>query len=390
MGVDPRRFVAPTFGKVIRTPGPHGYHAFLPSRLPGSLDLTPTTVLLLSEADRSLGRLAGAGRLLPNPHLLIGPSLTREALASSRIEGTQASLSDVFDARARNTAEGPVREVTNYIDALTYGLDRLASLPVSKRLLCEVHAILMADVRGHERNPGVIRSSQNWIGSPNNRPDTAVFVPPPVDEMKLAFDQLERYLNSGPQVPPLVEIALAHYQFETIHPYLDGNGRLGRLLVALLVAERGLLPQPLLYLSAYFERHRSDYYDHLQAVRERGELSRWLDFFLSAVAEQAVDALSRAETLADLREAYRSKLSGDRSRAAEVVDLVFENPVLVTGRVVREFGTGSQNARNQIRRLEREGMIREVASVPGRSKRWVAHEVLALLDPDAVIDLDRN
>jgi len=170
-----------------------------------------------------LGRLAGTGRLLPNPHVLIQPYITREALASSRIEGTQASLSGVFDAQARNTPEGPIREVTNYIRALEHGMVRLDALPVSRRLLCEVHEVLLSDVRGRERLPGEVRRAQNWIGSPDNRPETAVFVPPAVDDMQRAFDDFERFLHEETSIPPLVKIALVHYQFETIHPFLDGN-----------------------------------------------------------------------------------------------------------------------------------------------------------------------
>ena len=341
--------------------------------------------MLLSDADRALGRLAGAGRLLPNPHLLIRPFLTREALASSRIEGTQASLSDVFDAQARNASTGPILEVTNYIEALEHGLDRLATLPVSKRLLREVHAILLANVRGQEKRPGEIRSSQNWIGSADNRPETAVFVPPPPDEMKTSFDLLERYIHEPSQLPPLVEIGMVHYQFETIHPFLDGNGRLGRLLIAFLLVERDLLPQPLLYLSAYFERHRSDYYDRLQAVRERGEMTQWLDFFLAGVSEQATEAVRCAEELADLREIYRARLSGSRSRAIEVVDLVFQYPLLMTGRVAIELDVTTQSAMNHLRRLQSEGIVDEVSGFPGRSKRWVAREVLQVLDPGAQV-----
>src|SRR5919106_895390 len=312
--MDPKRFVAPEFGRAVRTVGPYGYVAFRPAQMPRSIDLDADTVMRLSDADRALGRLAGAGRLLPNPHLLIQPYIAGEGLASSRIEGTQASLSDVFDAQARNKPEGPIREVTNYISALEYGLARLAALPVSRRLLCEVHGILLSDVRGRERRPGEVRKSQNWIGSPDNRPETAVFVPPDVNDMERAFDDFERFLHKDISIPPLVKIALVHYQFETIHPFLDGNGRLGRLLIAFLLVEQELLPQPLLYLSAYFEQHRSEYYDRLQAVRERGELREWIVFFLTGVAELANDAVIRAERLVDLREGYRQQLSGDRSR----------------------------------------------------------------------------
>ena len=344
--------------------------------------------MLLSDADRALGRLAGAGRLLPNPHLLIRPFFTREALASSRIEGTQASLSDVFDAQARNTSTGPILEVTNYIGALEHGLARLSDLPVSKRLLREVHSILLTNVRGQEKRPGEIRSSQNWIGSADNRPETAAFVPPPPDEMKTSFDLLERYIHEPSQLPPLVEIGMIHYQFETIHPFLDGNGRLGRLLIAFLLVERALLPQPLLYLSAYFERHRSDYYDRLQAVRERGEMTQWLDFFLSGVSEQAIGAVRCAEELSDLRETYRARLAGSRSRAIEVVDLLFQNPLLIAGRVADELNVTAQSAINHLRRLQDEGIVHELPHFSGRSKGWVAREILMALDPSARIGVD--
>ena len=382
MFVDPKRFADSQLGSPVKTAGLGGYWAYVPKPLPRALELDSQTVMLLSKADRAVGRLAGAGRLLPNPHLLIQPYVTREALASSRIEGTQASLSDVFDARARQSAEGPIREVTNYIGALEFGLSALARLPISRRLLCGAHEVLMRDARGQERLPGEVRRSQNWIGSPDNRPDTAVFVPPPVVEMEQAFSELEKFLHGPTSLPPLVEIAMIHYQFETIHPFLDGNGRLGRLLIAYLLIEKELLPQPLLYLSAYFELRRSDYYDNLQRVRETGDLGGWLDFFLVGVAEQSTDAINRAEALADLREGYRSRFRGDRSRAIEVVDLVFENPILVTSHVATRLGITLQNALTHLRKLQGYGIIEEVKGVPGRSKRWRAVEVLHALDPE--------
>lgn len=381
--MEPTNFVAPAFGAAVKTPGPHGYWAFKPAPIPRSIDLPPATVLLLSEADRALGRLAGAGRLLPNPHLLIRPYVTREALASSRIEGTQASLSDVFDAEARQTSAGELLEVTNYIRAMEHGLARLDNLPISVRLLSEVHGVLLEGVRGQERRPGEIRSSQNWIGSPDNRPATALFVPPAVEDMRTALDDLERYVHEEATVPPLVQLALLHYQFETIHPFLDGNGRLGRLLIVFLLVERQLLSAPLLYLSAYLEARRSEYYDRLQAVRERGEVIEWLAFFLTGIRVQAVDALERAERLADLREDYRNRFAGRRARYPEVVDLLFENPVLTSGRVERALGVSNPGALNLIRGLEAAETVTEVQRVSGRAKRWVATDVLALLDPQA-------
>jgi Fic family protein len=378
--MDPTSFSASTLGVVVKTPGAHGFYTFVPAALPRRFSLGDQTVLLLSEADRTLGRLAGAGRLLPNPHLLVRPYVAREALASSRIEGTQASLSDVFDATALGDETGQVREVTNYIRALERGLTELARLPISMRLLCSIHEELLRGVRGQERLPGEVRRSPNWIGSPDNRPETAIFVPPPVDEMHRALTDWERFIHEDVPIPPLVKCALLHYQFETIHPFLDGNGRLGRLLIVFYMVEQDLLPDPLLYISAYFEAHRSDYYDRLQAVRERGEIEEWTQFFLRAVAVQAVDAIRRAERLADLREQYRQAAARTRSRAGEVVDLVFENPVLTTNFVAHRLDVTPQGALNLIRRLEDSGILTEHERVPGRSMRWVADAVLGALE----------
>lgn len=380
--MDPTRFVAPQVGRVVRTPGRHGYHAFVPTAIDREPELRPRTVLLLSEADDALGRLAGAGRLLPNPHLLVDAYLTREALASSRIEGTQASLSEVFQAAAGSARRSDdVEEVENYVQALSRGLTRLEVLPVCLRLIREVHALLLEGVRGRDRQPGEFRTTQNWIGAIGDRPDTAAFVPPPADRLDGLLADWERYANETPPVPVLVQCALLHYQFETIHPFLDGNGRLGRLLIVLFLVSRGRLPNPLLYVSRYFEDHRAEYYDRLQAVRERGELQEWLQFFLAAVADQARDAVGRAELLVDIRERAREKLRGSRSRAPEVVDLLLANPVLTVQRVQEGLGISNPGAMNLVRQLEGLDVIRH-AGAAGRGGRyfWVAHEILAVLE----------
>lgn len=378
--MEPSRFVARRFGRVVKTPGAHGYYTFIPEPIPRTLTLSNDCVLLLSEADRALGRLAGAGRLLPNPHILVRPYVVREALASSRIEGTQASLSDVFDANARGGAAGDVLEVTNYVDALEEGLRLLADLPISSRLLCRIHKVLLEGARGQERRPGQVRNSPNWIGSPDNRPDTAVFVPPPVDEMKALLSDWEHFVHETTPMPPLVKCALLHYQFETLHPFLDGNGRLGRLLIVFYLVERRLLPEPLLYISAFFEQRRSEYYDRLQAVREKGELDEWIRFFLEGVRAQALDAVSRAERLADLREAYRRDLAKTRSRAGEVVELLFQNPVVTTSYVADALDTSVQGAAYLIRQLEEVGIVSKYGRSPGRAIRWVAPDILAALE----------
>lgn len=378
--MDPSGFGAPHIGRAVRGLGPYAFYSFHPQPMPRAVELSSRTVMLLSEADRAVGRLAGAGRQLLNPHILIRPYLVREAVASSRIEGTQASLSEVFDAEAQEvSATGDLLEVANYVRAMELGMRLVDEIPISARFIAELHRTLMKDVRGSERAPGELRTSPNWIGSPDNRPETAVFVPPPVEEMQVALSDWERFIHYPPELPVLVRCALLHYQFETIHPFLDGNGRIGRLLIVLFLMQQGDLPQPLLYTSAYFEQHKGQYYDRLQAVRERGEVEEWLQFFLTAVASQASDALSRAESLADLREDYRHRLSGGRSRAHEVVDLLFENPVLTSKLVARRLGVTGQGALNLIAKLAEADIITELPRVPGRSFRWQAAEVLEVL-----------
>jgi Fic family protein len=380
--MDPDRFSKNEFGEAIKTPGRFGYWAFRPAVVPRSIELSEATIAMLSEADRSLGRLAGAGRILPNPHLLVRPYLTREALASNRIEGTQASLSDVFDVGADARDDGDaLTEVTNYIEAFEFGRSSLASLPLSTRFLCGVHEVLLTGVRGQERDPGSLRRTQNWIGSADNTPDTATFVPPTIDDMGPALSDLERFFHDDTPMPPLIAVGLAHYQFETIHPFLDGNGRLGRLLIVFLLMEQGLLPSPLLYLSAYFEARRSEYYDRLQAVRERGEVQEWLQFFLHGVAVQANDAVDRAEQIVDLREDYRLRLAGRRARFPEVIDLVFENPIVTSQRVAGALDITDAGAKNLIRGLVEADILVAGQPTRRRKKRWIGNEVLDILDP---------
>jgi Fic family protein len=375
--VDPTKSGSNTFGTVVKTPGRFGFHTFLPATLPRSLSLDETTVQVLSEADRAIGRLAGAGRLLPNPHLLVNAYITREAVASSRIEGTQATVSDVFEATSGGEVGGDVREVVNYIRALNTGLARLATLPISRRLVEEIHAVLMEGVRGQERDPGNIRRSPNWIGGQN--PETAVFVPPPVEEMEQGLSDWEHFVNEELLMPPLVRCALLHYQFETLHPFLDGNGRLGRLLIIFFLMSEQHLPAPLLYVSGYFDANKDEYYDRLQAVRERGSVQEWLQFFLHGVAVQANDAIRRAEELTDIRERHRELLRGSRSRAHEIVDSLLENPYVSTTSVVQLLGVTNQGATNLLRQLERAGILEPARRIPGRANRWVAPEILRVL-----------
>ena len=374
--MDAARYQAPDWGRAVSTGGAYAYVAYVPAVLPMSLALDLSTVAALSTADLALGRLAGAGRRLLNPHLFVMPALVQEALSSSRMEGTQASLSEVFDATTAGTAtRGDVREVQNYVRALEHGLGRLDSLPISKHLLCEMHALLLDGVRGEEKTPGEFRRSQNWIGGPTV--SDALFVPPTAQNMWPALEDWERYVHQEtPVLPVLIRAALLHYQFETIHPFLDGNGRLGRLFLVLYLVEQGVLPAPLLPLSAELERDKAGYIDALQGIREKGDVQAWLRFFLTAVARQATTSVERAERLTDLRESYRERLRGNRSRAAEVVDLMFANPVLTVQYVAGALGTTTQGAAGLLRLLTNRDIVREESAGRGVRARWFADEVL--------------
>ncbi|MCL4293888.1 MAG: Fic family protein [Acidimicrobiia bacterium] len=379
--MDLDRFLDTPFGRARRTPGRHGYVAYFPRPIPRSVEISPETLLRLADAEAAVGRLVGAARLLPQPHLLVRPYLRREAVASTRIEGTQASLLDVFDAEAGDRPlSADVEEVVNYVRAMETGIRRLETLPVSTRLVRELHAVILAGVRGRERRPGEIRSTQNWIGPADATIETATFVPPPPDELGDLLTDLERFVHEEPLLSPLVQAALVHYQFETIHPFLDGNGRLGRLLIVFLLIVRDRLPEPLLYLSPYLEARRDAYYAALQGVRERGDLDGWLALFLDGVRTQATDAVARAERLIDLRESYRAQVRKvTRGVANAVVDLAFEQPVLNARLVVTRLSVTRPAALASLRRLVDAGVLTEVGAGPRGELRWHAEGILKVL-----------
>jgi len=383
----PSDFSKDSWGRVIRTAG--GYDAFVPDRLPPKLELNWELVASLSRADRRLAELAGAVRTLPNPHLLVAPFIRREAVLSSRIEGTQASLSDLFlheaapsgtrDSGREGTSD--VREVSNYVRALEYGLKRLETLPMSLRLVRELHERLMEGVRGDRLTPGEFRRSQNWIGPPGCTLDEAVFVPPPVEEMAKALSDLEAFLHSPSTLPPLIRMAMAHYQFEAIHPFVDGNGRIGRLLVSLLLCHEGLLEHPVLYLSAFFERRRDRYYRLLLDVSRKGSWTAWIEFFLSAVEEQSRDVVRRSENLLALRRQYRSRFESARSSALllALVDDLFETPVLMIPRVAKRLKITHRAAMLNVRKLADAGIVEEVTG-RARSMIFVSRGILKILE----------
>ena len=301
--MDAADFPRTAFGEARRTIGAHPYIAYFPEALPRTFELPARLVPLLADAEAALGRLAGIGQLLPNPHLLIRPYLLREAVASTMIEGTQASLAEIFElGAAGDQPNADVEEVLAYVDAMEWAVAEAPRLPLSNRMMLETHRRLLSGVRGAARRPGEFRTTQNWIGAPGSTLQTASFVPPPPDELAAALADWERFANEEPEMPLLVQDALLHAQFETIHPFLDGDGRLGRLLLVLFLIVRGRLTAPLLYLSTGIERRRERYYAALRAARTDGDALPWIELFLEAVRSQSVDAVTRAEEIIGLCE----------------------------------------------------------------------------------------
>ena len=291
------------------------YSAFLPAPLPPALHWTPRLIRVLSDADRLVGRLAGEGGRLSNPHVLMRPFVRREAVLSSKIEGTQATLGELLAAEAGAVVDRSpedLREVGNYVVALEHGISRLKKLPICVRLIRELHQKLMTGVRGHQATPGQFRNTQNWIGRPGSTLATATYIPPPPGEVGPRLAAWEKFLHES-DLPPLITIALAHYQFEAIHPFLDGNGRVGRLLITLFLMEREILPTPLLYLSAFFEASRREYYDSLRGVSELGAWHEWLEYFLLGMARMSEDALNRVTRINDIVGKWQKRMAGGAS-----------------------------------------------------------------------------
>ena len=362
-----------------------GYRAFHPEPLPPELSWSPRLVRALSDADQLLGRLAGEGRRLPNPHLLIRPFVQREAVYSSRIEGTRSTLGELLAAQAGAAVERSpedLREVGNYVVALEYGIARLKTLPLSIRLVCELHEKLMTGVRGGYATPGELRRSQNWIGPPGSALAQATYIPPPHEEMLEHLGAWERFLHDE-TLPPLVQAALMHYQFEAIHPFLDGNGRVGRLLITLLLMQRGVLPLPLLYLSAFFEATRRDYYENLRAITERSAWEDWLLYFFNGVARQSEDAVSRAERINRQLDEWRVRLHRTESGVAlRLLDLLGSNPFITVRKAEAQLDVAYNTAATALRRLSRMRIVKQVGNAR-RGRVFCAQALLDILEEPA-------
>ena len=363
-------------GRYVRQP--EGYSAFIPEPLPPDppISMDAEMIALLSDADRALGRLDGSIQTLPDPGLFVFMYVRKEAVLSSQIEGTQSSLNDVLEAEA--AIADPMRprdvdEVLNYVDAMNYGLSRLEELPVSTRLLREIHEHLLQDVRGTELHPGELRSSQNWIGPGGATLDEATFVPPPVHELGMAMSGFENFLHEDKPVPALVKIGLAHAQFETIHPFLDGNGRVGRLLITFLLCEKGILMTPVLYVSHYFKRYRDEYYSLLQNVRDTGDWESWLKFFLTGMVEVSREATETARSIVALRENHRSLIVDNFGRVAGnalvVLERLYSRPYISVNDIADLTDVTYPAASSLMAKFVKHGLLTEITG-QARNRRF--------------------
>ncbi len=359
-----------------------GVRAFHPDPLPPPIEMTPVLSRVLSEADRMIGRLAGEGRHLPNPHLLLRPFIRREAVYSSRIEGTQATLGELLAAEAGAVVErspDDLREVGNYVVALEEGVRALKKIPLSLRLVLQMHARLMRGVRGEHATPGEFRRSQNWIGPGGCTLQNASYVPPPAAALMEHLGHWEKFLHDR-ALPALIQIGLIHYQFEAIHPFLDGNGRVGRLMITLFLQERGILPAPLLYLSAFFDATRTEYYDRLAAVTHKGDWQGWLQYFLNGITRQCEDVIGRCERINRLLSGWREAVSDAKSEVpGKLVDQIAANP-FVTGRgIQRSLKIGYNTGMRAVERLIEAGILEQVGTGQ-RDRVFCAKELLDILE----------
>lgn len=365
-----------------------GYKSFVPAKLPPDppIQFDAEMQTLLSLADRKLGRLDGVTQILPNPELFVAMYVKKEAVLSSQIEGTQASFVDVLSAeynQADDQRRDDVSEVVNYVNAMNWGLDKLGEFPLSLRLIRNIHAKLLQNTRGSHRNPGEFRTSQNWIGPAGCTLNTATFVPPTVPDMEVALGDLEKYFYEDDYTPALVKIALIHAQFETIHPFLDGNGRMGRLLITFWLCQQEILTKPLLYLSYYFKKNRTEYYDRLMDVRKKGDWESWIKFFLKGVAEVADEATSSASAILKLKEEYTKKLYEKESgngNYQKLLDVLFEQPFVKRTDVAELLGVSNPTAGNIIDTFCQMGILVDCDPERSRNKMYAFSKYIEILD----------
>lgn len=361
---------------------PNGYRSFMPKPLPPEppIIIDDEMQRLLSDADRKIGRLDGITRILPNPELFVAMYVKKEALLSSQIEGTQASLIDVLNPdEPENQSEHSI-EVVDYVDAMNYGLKRLKELPLSLRLIREIHGVLLKHGRGSNRNPGEFRTSQNWIGPASCTLATASFVPPAVPDMQQALNDLELFFHEESNIPVLIKIALIHAQFETIHPFLDGNGRIGRLLITFWLCQQGILEQPLLYLSYYFKQNRMEYYDRLMDVRLKGAWEEWIKFFLKGVSIVADESTRSSVEILELREEYQKQFLGQKNGGSiALLQELFYYPIVSKKLMAKVLQVADPTASKLVDDFVRLGILFDLDSDRQRGKRYIFKKYVDIL-----------
>lgn len=371
---------------VTNLSGDAAYQSFKPSPLPPDpeLNINSNIVKKLVEANRDLVRLDTAAKLIPNVELFISMYVRKEALISSQIEGTQCTLDDILDPDVDGNSNLDVGDVINYVRACTYAIGRLDKLPLCNRLLREIHKELLAGVRGQEKNPGEFRRSQNWIGAEGCSLREARYIPPNVKDMNVALDDLERYMNEGDDYDPLIRIALIHYQFETIHPFLDGNGRVGRLMILIYLMEQGYISKPIIYISYFLKKNQIEYYDRISEVRRSGNYEQWIAFFLEAVSAAAKDSLTTVENLSALHDRNIEKLPTTNRRSdnvRRVFDYIEQYPIIDIKRTAADLEVSYNTVSAAVVKLVQTGILRETTNA-ARNRVFAYEEYLNILRKD--------
>lgn len=362
------------------------YNSYEPKPLPPNppVVMDEEIIALLVKANRMLGILDALSNRIPNIDLFVSMYVRKEALLSSQIEGTQATLEDILDPAIEENTNRNVADVINYIKAVLYASNRMQELPLCNRLLRETHAVLMENVRGGEKEPGELRRSQNWIGPQGSTLKTAVYIPPNPEDMQSAMSDLEKYINSEEELDPLIKIALIHYQFETIHPFLDGNGRMGRLLIPLFLREKHLLKHPTLYISYFLKRNRIEYYDRMMEVRLKGRFEQWIQFFLKAVAESAQDAIDTIDLLVALHERDHARVLGAKKSlktTVQVFEYIKKNPIIDIKKTSTELGLAFNTVSKAVNNLMEIEILRQTQNA-SRNRCFAYEEYLNILRKD--------
>ncbi len=363
--------------------GEMAYQSFVPKPLPPSppIEMTEDMLDLLIKANSQLAVLESVATRIPNVDLFVSMYVRKEALMSSQIEGTQATLEDVLDPMIEGNTNRNVADVVNYIKATEFAIKRLKELPLCNRLIKETHAVLMEGVRGQEKSPGEFRYSQNWIGGQGSTLRNARYIPPSPDDMTEAMSDLEKYINADDKMDALIRAALIHYQFETIHPFLDGNGRVGRLLITLFLMEKKVLTTPALYISYFLKKNRVEYYDRMTEVRSKGNYEQWVKFFLQALMESAEDATSTIDELTALHNKNAAVITG-MGRAAKNATMVFDylekNPIIEIGKTAEALGITFNTASGAVKRLASAGILKQTTNA-SRNRTFAYEDYLAIL-----------